>query len=121
MSRFYGDLKGNRGQATRCGTTDSGIGGHIRGWQVGADVDCLAIEEILPDKKTQVDEVRVSRTGGSSRQGRTEYIAIYTQHELNGGLLKELFDALRQAQEGKGDWRGVIDLAVAKIGTIFNS
>jgi len=32
MSHFYGYLQGNRGEATRCGTKDSGINAHIRSW-----------------------------------------------------------------------------------------
>ena len=39
MSRFYGDLQGNRGTATRQGTANSGIHGHIRGWYVGIRVE----------------------------------------------------------------------------------
>lgn len=32
MSHFYGYLKGNRGQTTRCGSKASGINAHIRSW-----------------------------------------------------------------------------------------
>lgn len=32
MSHFYGYLQGNRGEATRCGSRDSGIRAHIRSW-----------------------------------------------------------------------------------------
>ena len=39
MSHFYADIQGNRGQATRQGTPKSGIQGHIRGWNVGVQVD----------------------------------------------------------------------------------
>lgn len=40
MSRFYGSMRGGRGEATRCGTPASGLTGHIRGWNVGGRVDC---------------------------------------------------------------------------------
>ncbi len=40
MSHFYATIKGNRGAASRCGTASSGIHGHIRGWEVGAEVSC---------------------------------------------------------------------------------
>ena len=40
MSHFYGDIRGNRGEATRGGSKDSGIDGHIRGWKSGAKVNC---------------------------------------------------------------------------------
>ena len=59
MSRFYASIQGNRGEATRGGTKDSGIYGHIRGWHVGARVDVDAIEDAL-------DEVIVQITGGSA-------------------------------------------------------
>ncbi len=32
MSHFYGYLQGNKGQATRCGSKNSGIKAHIRSW-----------------------------------------------------------------------------------------
>ena len=32
MSHFYGTLEGSRGEATRCGTKDSGITTHAAGW-----------------------------------------------------------------------------------------
>lgn len=38
MSRFYANIQGNRGQATRQGTKNSGIRGHVRGWNVGISV-----------------------------------------------------------------------------------
>lgn len=40
MSRFYGSLQGNRSQATRNGSKNSGIHGHIRGWDSGILVEC---------------------------------------------------------------------------------
>ena len=33
MSHFYGTLQGSRGQATRCGTKNSGITTYAAGWQ----------------------------------------------------------------------------------------
>lgn len=58
MSRFYGSLQGNRGAATRQGTTKSGIHGHIRGWSIGAEVS------VFPNQLDQ-DVVNVVITGGS--------------------------------------------------------
>lgn len=59
MSRFYASIQGNRGEATRGGSKDSGIYGHIRGWHIGARVDVDAIG-------TTRDEVTVQITGGSA-------------------------------------------------------
>ena len=39
MAQFYGNLQGNRGEATRMGTKSSGLSGHIRGWSVGCRVE----------------------------------------------------------------------------------
>ncbi len=38
MSRFYAEIKGNRGGASRMGTPDSGMWSHTRGWDLGAEV-----------------------------------------------------------------------------------
>ena len=62
MSRFYANIVGNRGQATRQGTKDSGIEGHVRGWDSGAKVYCEA------NSKDQ-DVVEVYLTRGSNGQG----------------------------------------------------
>lgn len=59
MSRFYASIQGNRSEATRGGSKDSGICSHIRGWHIGARVDVDAIEDAL-------DEVQVRITGGSA-------------------------------------------------------
>ena len=73
MSHFYADIQGNRGAATRGGSKDSGICGHIRGWHTGARVDCHH------DDDSGKDIVRVYRTGGSSGRGQTaELIAEWS-------------------------------------------
>ena len=38
MAHFYASIQGNRGGASRMGTTSSGIEGHIRGWDIGIEV-----------------------------------------------------------------------------------
>lgn len=59
MSRFYGSMKGARGETTRCGNSISGITAHVRGWDIGAEayVRCLTTGE---------DIVSVYVTGGSN-------------------------------------------------------
>ena len=59
MARFYAEIQGNRGAATRTGSANSGIGGHIRGWGLGARV------EIDVDPHTGKDRLTVYRTSGS--------------------------------------------------------
>lgn len=58
MSRFYAEIQGNGGSATRMGTKDSGIKGHIRGWHLGARVDV--------DNVDGEDVVEIQATGGSA-------------------------------------------------------
>ena len=72
MSRFYGDLQGNRGMATRQGTKASSIDAHVRGWHTGARV---IVDAEGPDGQ---DRVRVYRTGGSSNPSG-DLIAEFTK------------------------------------------
>jgi len=60
MARFYAEIKGNRGAATRTGSASSGISGHIRGWDLGALV------EVDVDPATGKDRLTVYRTSGSN-------------------------------------------------------
>jgi hypothetical protein len=60
MSRFYGSMQGSRGEATRCGTTVSGVTAHVRGWLVGAIVTVETCGQCGEDR------VSVGLTGGSS-------------------------------------------------------
>jgi hypothetical protein len=39
MAQFYGSMTGSRGEATRCGTKNSGFSAHIRGWDIGAVIE----------------------------------------------------------------------------------
>jgi len=90
MSRFYGDLQGGRGTATRQGTKSSGISGHLRGWEIGARVI------VAPQGDNEgIDEVAVLKTGGSSSSTTEGYIAGYTKTELTAGILKELLDTAK--------------------------
>ena len=68
MSRFYASISGNRGEATRQGTKNSGIEGHIRGWNIGVKVICFVDE-------TGGDICAIYKTGGSSGSKRDELIA----------------------------------------------
>jgi len=59
MAQFYADIQGNRGQATRMGTKDSGMDGHIRGWNLGGRV------WMRYNKELERDEVTIDLTSGS--------------------------------------------------------
>lgn len=66
MSRFYAEIQGNRGAASRMGSKDSGIYGHIRGWGHGARVDCFSDPE-----DNDVTEVKVTGGSGYRQDSRT--------------------------------------------------
>lgn len=61
MAQFYAAIQGHRGEASRLGTKQSGISGHIRGWNVGVAVYISHV-----DGK---DVVSVYRTTGSNGCG----------------------------------------------------
>ena len=78
MSHFYGDLKGNRGKATRCGTANSGIKAHVRGWNVGCEAWCYTDGD--------VDVVEIYVTTGSNGRGNNILLGRYFND--NGKLVK---------------------------------
>lgn len=71
MSHFYGEMKGNRGESTRCGSKDSGIRAHIRGWNVGIRVLCYYDEELGKDV------CKVWETSGSNSMKQDKFIGSY--------------------------------------------
>ena len=75
MSRFYGSMQGNRGEATRQGTKKSGFYAHIRGWNVGVVVTLYVDEN---DK----DCCRVSLTGGSNYPISVKDLGTFREGEV---------------------------------------
>lgn len=57
MSHFYGSMIGSRGEVTRCGTPNSGIQAHLRGWNLGVKVSV--------QREEGKDVVHLSLTNGS--------------------------------------------------------
>ncbi len=53
MSHFYGTMQGTRGQATRCGTKNSGMTTIAASWEGAVEV------ELCHDESNNVDRVRV--------------------------------------------------------------
>ena len=69
MSHFYSTVEGSsRTVATRAGTKDSGISGHIRGWNVGIQVYGRY------DPETGEDVFEVYSTGGSNNSSTRELL-----------------------------------------------
>ena len=79
MGHFYANIQGNRGEATRMGTKESGIGGHIRGWHVGGSVSCNY------NSNKDRDECCIRATRGSSGYGGTHLATVI---ELNNGNIQ---------------------------------
>lgn len=67
MSKFYGSLKGSRGEVTRCGTLGSGITAHVRGWDAGIRVHVRISNDSTG--KHEIVEALIEVTGGSSLPG----------------------------------------------------
>jgi hypothetical protein len=78
MSRFYANIKGSRGEATRQGTPKSGIYAHIRGWNAGVSVRGYVDE-------CGKDRFLVCATGGSNGGSRSQVIG--TVEETEEGFL----------------------------------
>ena len=76
MARFYASIQGNRGEASRMGTTGSGIAGHVRGWSAGVRVECRADCD-------DNDVVEVSITDGSN--GSRGRACLEIRPSANGG------------------------------------
>ena len=75
MSRFYAEIKGNRGKASRQGFKDSGMWSHTRGWNRGVEVSCYVDSE-------DNDTIEIIVTGGSGGSKRSKLIAVVTDDEI---------------------------------------
>ena len=76
MAHFYASIQGNRSERTCQGTKNSGIQGHIRGWESGVRV------EGYHDEKTGEDAFRVYLTSGSNGRHSDIYLGKVIQgHE----------------------------------------
>lgn len=71
MAQYYAEIQGNRGLASRMGSKDSGIWGHIRGWNCGIEVAGRVEDE--------EDRFYVYATSGSSGYGNRELIGYVTE------------------------------------------
>lgn len=76
MAHFYADIQGARGEASRCGSKQSGIDGHIRGWNIGARV------ALRHDSKTGKDKCTIYLTSGSNGNHANIIIGSYTEDDL---------------------------------------
>lgn len=63
MAHFYGNLKGSRGEATRCGTKSSGIQVSARSWSGSVSVE-LSDDEDYGEPCVIIRAADGSHTGG---------------------------------------------------------
>jgi hypothetical protein len=80
MAHFYGEIRGNRSSVTRTGSKQSGIGGHIRGWKIGAEVTVF-------NDKPGCDVVSVYITHGSNGAGDRLHLGFFSIKD--GLIIKE--------------------------------
>jgi hypothetical protein len=66
MARFIAAIEGNRGEATRLGTPDSGIRAQAQGWNVGV--------QVLGNVEDDADEFDVWATSGSIGARPSQFI-----------------------------------------------
>lgn len=81
MSRFYGNMKGARGETTRCGNAISGIHGHLRGWDIGVKVE-------VRENAYGEDIVEVWLTGGSNGSCPSLFLGRYIRE---GNTIKRVY------------------------------
>lgn len=94
MSQFYGSMSGQgKTQVTRGGGKNSGIQGHIRGWNVGVKVyGYVGLDG--------ADTFCVSLSSGSSGNGGEFLIGTFTQKDIKRLKNKELRAQKRRALKG---------------------
>jgi hypothetical protein len=85
MAQFYGEIQGNRGEATRMGTKESGFTAHIRGWDVGCKV-------ILQHSDGE-DRVSIYLTSGSNGQTSDKWIGTFKASDFDRFIA---YDALER-------------------------
>ncbi len=77
MAHFYGSVEGSRGEATRCGTKNSGITAHARGWDIGGHIS------MGYQVDTEEDAVEFLITSGSNGGGQFYSIGTFTRPDLD--------------------------------------
>lgn len=84
MAQFYAEIKGNRGKASRMGTKASGIKTHIRGWDIGVQVECYHIGSRGAYGE---DIIAIFPTGGSHSPGCIDKPIAHIKSDGHGGYV----------------------------------
>lgn len=72
MATFYGSIKGSRGEATRCGTTNSGIKASVQSWNGSV------VSELSYNDKNEL-MVTISTSTGSSALGTQIFYGTFDE------------------------------------------
>ena len=88
MSHFYSSIQGHKGEATRCGTKNSGITAVAKGWDIGGEIECKFSQHL------QTDVVYLYRTHGSNRGGRVLVAAFAKDTEGQSYVINTLHPEL---------------------------
>ena len=72
MARFYGNIQGNRKEKTTLGSKNSGLIGHLRGWNIGIKINCCV-------DKNDKDIVTVYLTSGSNNKSCDKLIGTFIE------------------------------------------
>lgn len=76
MAHFYGEIEGQaRTKTTRIGSKNSGISAHVRGWNIGARVQCFVNDQ-------GEDCVSIRLTSGSNGRLHEKCLGTYTLKDL---------------------------------------
>jgi hypothetical protein len=84
MSKWYAEIKGNRGLASRQGTVKSGIWSHTRTWDIGIEVTC--------GDEDDKDAIYVQLTYGSNGYSRRANFVPSTVIVIRDGKLDYVAD-----------------------------
>lgn len=68
MAHFIGRVQGNRGEASRLGSKDSGMDATARGWRIGGSVYCFHQDADKTNGIEEKDVVRFDLDGGSTHR-----------------------------------------------------
>jgi len=93
VAHFYGSIKGQRGEATRCGAKCSGYRAMAQGWQGGLEV------YLYHDDNSQTDQFAVFLTGGGNGCGRIQLASGELDYNLiiKGGSVVDLNEDMVRA------------------------
>lgn len=91
MAQFRATIKGQRGEASRLGSTSSGLSVTANGWTAGVKINAYhrSTTHVGPKEQTQVEEdvFDVFLTAGSSGRGRSLLLFSGTAREIEAKLV----------------------------------